>query len=476
MLGSMFARPDTMKLRLLVLLFGLLLSISTVASQDEDDYGGEGGYGGDEEGYGGDEEGYGGDEEGGGEEAPSPPAGDATELMSLEEFDDFLDNNDASVIGAFTATEIDDPSATLPEGWDAEEDGEWETPKIANPALDSFKDISASLSDYRWAYTAAPDVLEKLKSKNGGLYMYRSPRFVSKDHGDRPRERFPSATLSETTVSNWLGEKAQPLVGQYSYTTKTRYLGSMSSPKQPVLVVFLNLDFDDDKAKKSVSYVLKRARKVAAGLKGKMSVAVAAISDFEYELTDYGLELKSKASDILMGLVERKGGKDSYYGTDAAFSEKALAAFAGSFLAGELTPNKVDDGSSPPGPPDDDEEEGGADEADVVTLTSDNFAEVVGDTSKDKLIEFYAPWCGHCKALVPEYAKAATELAAEAPNVVVAKMDATAHDVPEGFEVSGYPTIYFVKAGEGSKPTPYDGEREADAMVAYVKENAATLA
>lgn len=109
-------RPDTMKLRLLVLLFGLLLSISTVASQDEDDYGGEGGYGGDEEGYGGDEEGYGGDEEGGGEEAPSPPAGDATELMSLEEFDDFLDNNDASVIGAFTATEIDDPSATLPEG------------------------------------------------------------------------------------------------------------------------------------------------------------------------------------------------------------------------------------------------------------------------------------------------------------------------------------------------------------------------
>ena len=64
-------------------------------------------------------------------------------------------------------------------------------------------------------------------------------------------QRFPSATLSETTVSNWLGEKAQPLVGQYSYTTKTRYLGSMSSPKQPVLVVFLNLDFDDDKAKKS---------------------------------------------------------------------------------------------------------------------------------------------------------------------------------------------------------------------------------
>ena len=112
-----------------------------------------------------------------------------------------------------------------------------------------------------------------------------------------------------------------------------------------------------------------------------------------------------------------------------------------------------------------------------VTLTSDNFDEIVGDTSKDKLIEFYAPWCGHCKALAPEYAKAAQQLAGEpAGNVVLAKMDATAHDPPAGYEVSGYPTLYFVKAGEGSKPTLYEGERETDAIVTFMKENAATLA
>jgi len=193
-------------------------------------------------------------------------------------------------------------------------------------------------------------------------------------------------------------------------------------------------------------------------------------------LADYGLESKSSAS-ILMGLLQRKAGKDSYYGSEAAFSEKALSAFAESFLAGDLTPNKVDDGSSPPPPPyDEDGEEGEADEADVVTLTSENFDEIVGDTSKDKLIEFYAPWCGHCKALAPEYARAATQLAEEAPNVVLAKMDATAHDPPSGYEVSGYPTLYFVKAGEGSTPTPYDGEREADAIVTFMKENAATSA
>jgi protein disulfide isomerase len=462
-----------MRLRLIVMC-GLLLA-SNVSAQDDDAYDpdmdmGEGG-GSD---YGGDDDYGGGDEDYGGEEPPPPPPADVAELTSVQEFDDFLDNNDASVVAAFTATEIDDPDAALPEDWDEEEDGKWDTPKIENPAVGTFKEIASSVTQYRWAYSSAPEVLAKLKSKNGGLYLYRSPRFVSKEHGDRPRERFPSASLSEATVSTWLADKAQPLVGLFSSDTKSRYLGGTTAPKQPVLVIFLNLDFDANA--KGVKYVLKRARKVAVGLKGKLSIAVAALSDMTYELADYGLESKSSAS-ILMGLLQRKAGKDSYYGSEAAFSEKALSAFAESFLAGDLTPNKVDDGSSPPPPPyDEDGEEGEADEADVVTLTSENFDEIVGDTSKDKLIEFYAPWCGHCKALAPEYARAATQLAEEAPNVVLAKMDATAHDPPSGYEVSGYPTLYFVKAGEGSTPTPYDGEREADAIVTFMKENAATSA
>lgn len=32
-----------------------------------------------------------------------------------------------------------------------------------------------------------------------------------------------------------------------------------------------------------------------------------------------------------------------------------------------------------------------------------NFEEVVNDETKDVLIEFYAPWCGHCKSLAPKY-------------------------------------------------------------------------
>lgn len=53
---------------------------------------------------------------------------------------------------------------------------------------------------------------------------------------------------------------------------------------------------------------------------------------------------------------------------------------------------------------------GSGDPKDVVELTDSNFDSLVLNSEDMWLVEFFAPWCGHCKNLAPQWADAATEL------------------------------------------------------------------
>uniref|UniRef100_A0A7S0QTJ9 Protein disulfide-isomerase n=1 Tax=Pyramimonas obovata TaxID=1411642 RepID=A0A7S0QTJ9_9CHLO len=114
----------------------------------------------------------------------------------------------------------------------------------------------------------------------------------------------------------------------------------------------------------------------------------------------------------------------------------------------------------------DDEADDAEDDKDVIILTEDNFATVI-EKAPFVLVEFYAPWCGHCKQLAPEYAQAATEIKEYDETIVIAKLDATVHgEVAQQFDVEGYPTLKWFKNGEVSE---YDGGRTAADIVAWVK-------
>ena len=107
----------------------------------------------------------------------------------------------------------------------------------------------------------------------------------------------------------------------------------------------------------------------------------------------------------------------------------------------------------------------------VRVVVGKTFEDIVFDKSKDVLIEMYAPWCGHCKNLEPIYKKLAKDLKGE-KNIVIAKIDATANDIPENYSVSGFPTIYFAPANNKDTPLKYEGGRTLDEMKEYLKEHA----
>ncbi len=107
----------------------------------------------------------------------------------------------------------------------------------------------------------------------------------------------------------------------------------------------------------------------------------------------------------------------------------------------------------------------------VKPVIGKTFYDVVFDEKKDVLIEFYAPWCGHCKQFEPKYKELAKELKDD-KNLVIAKMDATSNDAPPEYKVEGFPTIYFAPAGSKKSPIKYSGDRKAEDLKDFMKKNA----
>jgi protein disulfide isomerase family A protein 3 len=338
-------------------------------------------------------------------------------LESLADYDKFLEHNDHSIIGYF-----DSDSHSLKK--------------------DLVRTADQLSEKFRFAYTTAKDILDKAGHLNK-IVVHQPKRLQSKFE-----DAFTVVEGVGDKLKSYIQEKIHGLVGH-------RTPSNLGDYTKPSVVVYYNVDYVRDT--KGTNYIRNRILKVAKKLADenvKVRFGVSNAEEFRQELTEFGIDDVKKDGKYVLA----RGPEDQKYKMSGEFTYEALEEFARKVVNGDLEPYL----KSQPIP---------EQTEDVKVVVAKNFDEIVNDAHKDVLIEFYAPWCGHCKSLAPKYDELAKKLKKET-SITIAKMDATENDVPSQFEVQGFPTIYFVPKNNKDSPRKYEGGREVDDFIKFLAKEA----
>ncbi|CAJ1974246.1 unnamed protein product [Sphenostylis stenocarpa] len=105
----------------------------------------------------------------------------------------------------------------------------------------------------------------------------------------------------------------------------------------------------------------------------------------------------------------------------------------------------------------------------VKVVVGKSFQDIVFNSGKNVLLEFYSPWCPYCTELDPTMEEVAVSYQSDA-DVIIAKMDGIANDNPsDSFEATRYPTIYFRSAS--GKISKYDGNKTKEDFIEFIEKN-----
>ncbi|KAL0703327.1 hypothetical protein Bca4012_069752 [Brassica carinata] len=197
--------------------------------------------------------------------------------------------------------------------------------------------------------------------------------------------------------------------------------------------------------------------KVATTLKGIATVAAIDADAHKSVSQDYGVRGFPTIKVFVPGKppIDYQGARDAK--AISQFAIKQIKALLKDRLDGKTTGTNTGGGSS----------EKKSEPSASVELNSSNFDELVTESKDLWIVEFFAPWCGHCKKLAPEWKKAAKNLKGK---VKLGHVDCDADKaIQSRFKVKGFPTI-LVFGADKSSPLPYEGARSASAIESFALE------
>jgi len=255
------------------------------------------------------------------------------------------------------------------------------------------------------------------------------------------------------TILGQLTARATPLVGVMTpYNTP---FSEWPLYRLPLVAVFGHVRMKKSGVLSKVgqawhNVVTDAANNVTGGAEGaakarRPTFVIADGETFASTLSDFGLKKPSKYRAAVVAIAADRSKYRLDLDKGESINAETLARFGRDFMAGRLAPY-IRSAERP------------TDELMAKTKThivvGSSFQEMVTDSLSDVLISFYAPWCKTCESMDPEYEDLALQLE-DVEDFVVAKMDASANDVPPHFAVGSLPSMYLAFGGlDAAKKQP----------------------
>ncbi|XP_053198850.1 protein disulfide-isomerase A4 [Scomber japonicus] len=358
-------------------------------------------------------------------EQAGPPSKQVQAVKQVQEFT--KDGDDAVIVGLFSS----------------EQDAAFE---IYNEACNILRE------DFSFRHSFSSDVAKLLKGSPGQIVIVQPEKFRSK-HEPASHTLTVKDSTSVSEVQEFFKKHMIPLVGHRKPSNDAkRYT------KRPLVVVYYGVDFSFD-YRKATQFWRSKVLEVAKDFP-EYTFAIADEEDYAEELKSLGLS--DSGEEVNVGILADEGKKFAMEPEE--FDSEVLRDFVMAFKKGKLKPII----KSQPVPKNN--------KGPVKVVVGKTFDDIVMDTQKDVLIEFYAPWCGHCKKMEPDYLALGKKYKGE-KNLVIAKMDSTANDVPNNsYKVEGFPTIYFAPSNSKNSPVKFEGgDRTVDGLSKFLEKHATKL-